>query len=54
MTDAVAMEGLRVPTTLEAALSTGRTVTSAETVEVIRTVATKVRCAGGLRGGVFG
>lgn len=55
MTDSVAMEALRVPATLEAALapawltealapvSGGRAVTSVETVEVIRTVATKVR-----------
>ena len=55
MTDSVAMEALRVPATLEAALdpawltealasvSGGRAVTGVETVEVIRTVATKVR-----------
>lgn len=57
MTEAAAMETLRVPTTLEGALdaawltealapvSGGRAVTSVETVEVIRTVATKVRFA---------
>jgi hypothetical protein len=57
MADMVAMEALRVPTTLEGALdpvwltealapvSGGRAVTCVEMVEVIRTVATKVRFA---------
>jgi hypothetical protein len=57
MSEATAMEALRVPTTLEGALdaewltealapvSGGRAVIGVETVEVIRTVATKVRFA---------